>query len=101
MTTERIERNLTEERVFEIRHHQLEIDQARGLQVTDLLKEAYDESPAERVALSKADIILLYAIYQGGLKEFFQLYKEYVNDSIKRGWRACDKPHWFLKRSID
>lgn len=97
-----VERGTNVERVeFEIRHHQMEIDQARDLAVTDMLKENSDETPADRIALSKADIILIYAIYQGGLKDFYVQYKSYVEECMKRRWKACDKPHWFLKRAID
>lgn len=83
---------------FEIRHHQIEIDLAVELQVTDLLKDEDDEN---KIAISKADIILIFSIYKGGIIEFFELYKKYVSDCKHRRWRAVDKPHWFLKRSID
>lgn len=99
---EREEFNQTEERVFEIRHHQLPTQEARELQVTDLLKEDRELSnPADGIALSKADIILIYALYKGGIIEFFELYMEYVRVADKKRWKGCDKPHWFLKRSID
>jgi len=83
---------------FEIRHHQVSIERGAELLVTDLLKDENDE---EQIAISKADIILIFSIYEGGIIEFFNLYKKYVNDCKEKRWRACDKPHWFLKRSID
>lgn len=84
---------------FEIRHHQIEIEKAMELQITDLLKEGQDER--DRISISKADIILIFALYKGGMIEFFELYKNYVADCQRRRWRACDKPHWFLKRLCD
>ena len=65
--------------------------------VTDLLKD----SDEERIAISKADIILIFSIYEGGIIEFFNLYKKYIMECKQKRWKACDKPHWFLKRSID
>lgn len=81
---------------FEIRHHQIEIEHAAELQVTDLLKE--DDN---NVAISKADLILIFALYRGGIIEFFELYKSYVVECQRKRWRACDKPHWYLKRLCD
>ena len=94
-----IQQNQTyrEHKEFELRNHQIETDRALELQVTDLLKDA-DE---ERIAISKADLILIFTIYDDGIKEFFKLYKEYVEECKQRRWKAIDKPHWFLKRSID
>lgn len=83
---------------FELRHHQIYIERAMELQVTDLLKDTDDE---ENIAISKADIILIFSIYKGGIIEFFELYKAYVNDCRQKHYRAVDKPHWRLKRSID
>lgn len=82
---------------FELRNHQIETDRALELQVTDLLKD----SDEERIAISKADIILIFSIYEGGIIEFFNLYKKYIMECKQKRWKACDKPHWFLKRSID
>lgn len=84
---------------FEIRHHQVEIEKAIELQITDLLKEGHEEK--DGISISKADIILVFALYKGGLIEFFELYKQYVSECQRRRWRACDKPHWFLKRLCD
>ena len=86
-----------EHKEFEIRHHQIEIDRAMELQVTDLLKDT-DE---EKIAISKADLILIFSIYEGGVIEFFNLYKDYVNDCRQKRWKAVDKPHWFIKRKCD
>ena len=94
-------REQQEERTFEIRHHQIETERARELKVTDLLKEYEGTPQAERIALSKADIILIYGLYENGVKEFFKLYKEYVEECSGKRYKACDKPHWYLKRSID
>lgn len=82
---------------FEIRHHQIDIERALELQVTDLLKDKDDE----QIAVSKADIILIFSIYEGGIIEFFNLYRKYINDCRQKRFRAVDKPHWMLKRSID
>ena len=60
-----------EHKEFELRNHQIETDRALELQVTDLLKD----SDEERIAISKADIILIFSIYEGGIIEFFNLYK--------------------------
>lgn len=87
--------NCTKE--FELRHHQIYLERAMELQVTDLLKDSDDE----QIAISKADIILIFSIYKGGIIEFFELYKSYVNDCRQKRYKAVDKPHWALKRSID
>lgn len=84
---------------FEIRHHQIEIEVAVELQITDLLKEGHQER--DGIPISKSDIILIFALYKGGMIEFFDLYKQYVTDCRERRWKACDKPHWFLKRLCD
>lgn len=91
------DRNVTTYKEFEVRHHQILTERADELQVTDLFKDT-DE---EEIAISKADIILIFTIYEDGIKEFFKLYKSYIEDCKQRRWKAVDKPHWFLKRSID
>lgn len=88
--------NINEE--FKLRHHQIYIERAMELQVTDLLKDTDDD---ENIAISKADIILIFSIYRDGIIEFFELYKNYINDCRQKRYRAVDLPHWFLKRSID
>ena len=45
--------NVMQQREFEIRHHQIDIERAMELQVTDLLKDKDDE----QIAISKADIM--------------------------------------------
>lgn len=82
---------------FELRHHQIEIEIALELQVTDLLKDKDDIG----IAISKADIILIFSIYKGGMIEFFEIYKNYILDCKQKRFRAVDKPHWFLKRLCD
>lgn len=82
---------------FELRHHQIEIEIALELQVTDLLKDKDDIG----IAISKADIILIFSIYKGGIIEFFEIYKNYILDCKQKRFRAVDKPHWFLKRLCD
>ena len=82
---------------FELRHHQVEIDIATELQVTDLLKDKDERG----IAISKADLILIFSIYKGGVIEFFEIYKSYVIDCKQKRFRGCDKPHWFLKRLCD
>lgn len=89
--------NVMQQREFEIRHHQIDIERAMELQVTDLLKDKDDE----QIAISKADIILIFSIYKGGMIEFFELYQKYVNECRQKRYKAISKPHWFLKRSID
>lgn len=85
---------------FEIRHHQIETEIAMELQVTDLLKDTKDNDE-QQIAISKADIILIFSIYKGGMIEFFELYKQYVADCKQRRYRVVSKPHWMLKRLID
>ena len=84
-------------REFELRHHQIYIERADELKVTDLLKDTDEEG----IAISKADLILIFTIYDDGIKEFFRLYKNYIEECKQRRWRAVDKPHWFLKRNCD
>ena len=84
-------------REFELRHHQIYIERADELKVTDLLKDTDEEG----IAISKADLILIFTIYDDGIKEFFKLYKEYVEECKQRRWKVIDKPHWFLKRNCD
>ena len=84
-------------REFELRHHQIYIERADELKVTDLLKDTDEEG----IAISKADLILIFTIYDDGIKEFFKLYKKYIEECKQRRWNVIDKPHYFLKRSID
>ena len=69
-------------REFELRHHQIYIERADELKVTDLLKDTDEEG----IAISKADIILIFSIYEGGIIEFFNLYKKY----IFQWFRSCN-----------
>lgn len=85
--------------VRELRHHQISYDVASRLTITDLLKDKDMDNAG--IAISKADIILIYALYTGGIKEFFELYQEYVRMGYEREWFAFSKPHWYLKSLCD
>lgn len=80
-----------------IRNHQLSLEDALEVTITDLLRDQDDKG----TSVSKADLILIFALYEGGIKEFYKLYKDYVLAGQKKNYFAIDKPHWFLKKLCD
>ena len=85
--------------VIETRPHQIEVAKALKLQPIDLLK---DEDFQGRKLLSRADIILIFTLYTGGLDQFLEEYKEYIrNENEEKGYKFVKKPHDYLKSTID
>ena len=98
---ERIEslREYREGLVIEARPYQIEFEKALELQPIDLLK---DEDVQGRKLLSRADIILIFTLYTGGLDQFLEEYKEYIrNENEEKGYKFVKKPHYYLKSTID
>lgn len=98
---ERVEylREFGERTIIEARPHQIEFEKALDLQPIDLFK---DEDTQGRKLLSRADLILIYALYDGGLNQFLDEYKQYAkNENIEKGYKVVKKPHYYLKGIID
>ncbi|MGL4850961.1 MAG: hypothetical protein ACRC28_18900 [Clostridium sp.] len=89
--------NTVQQNSFEIRHHQIYIEVAENLKVTDLLRDSNEDG----IAISKADIILIFTLFEEGVKEYYRLYMQYVRECKDKRFRAVHKPHWHLKQLID
>lgn len=84
---------------IEARYYQIEVEKALELKEIDLLK---DEDAQGKKYLSRADLILIFTLYRGGISEFLQEYKEYVNHSKdEKAYVVVNKPHYYLKSVID
>ena len=84
---------------FELRPHQIMVEDARLLRPIDLLQ---DEDNNGRKLLSRADLILIFTLYPNGITEFLDEYLEYVeNEVVEKGYKAVNKPHYYLKNIID
>ena len=83
---------------FELRANQILVENALSMRPVDLLQ---DEDTQGHRLLSRADLILIFTLYPNGLNEFLEDYKKYVRDIVdERGYKAVNKPHYFLKNLI-
>ena len=80
------------------RGYQIRVEDALNLKPYDLMMNGDDG----RVHLSKADVILIYTMFKGGIIEFYDKYIEHVKEMVKEnGYVVVPKPHYFLKNIID
>lgn len=76
------------------RPHQIKVEDARRLRLIDLF---IDENNHEK-QLSRADLILIYTLYDNGLNDFFNDYLDYVENEVDtKGYKVVNKPHFYLK----
>lgn len=79
------------------RNHQIKVEDARKLRIIDLFTEEYNNEKQ----LSRADLILIYTLYDGGLQDFLYEYLEYVEREVEtKGYKVVNKPHFYLKSAI-
>lgn len=79
------------------RQHQIKVEEARELRLIDLF---IDEGNHEK-QLSRADLILIYSLYEDGLKEFLDDYFDYVEREVDtKGYKVVNKPHFYLKSTV-
>lgn len=81
---------------FALRTNQMYTADAMTLTIFDMVKE----QERSKNTLSKADIILICAVY-GNLQEFHKYYIDYVNDCARRDYIYCQPPHYYLKYQIN
>lgn len=78
----------------EARYYQLPIEEALNLNVIDLFKDNHND----KRLISRADIILIYTLYNNDLNDFLEQYKSHVLILNKdRGYKFVPKPHYYLK----
>lgn len=83
---------------YEMKHYQMTVEDALKMDVIDLFQ---DEDIQGHRILSRADLILVFTLYKGGLEQFLDDYKEYVRTMQKeRGFRFVNKPHHYLKNLL-
>lgn len=80
---------------FVLRANQMFTDDAIKLTVADMVKE----QERSKNTLSKADIILIFAVY-GSLQEFYRVYREYLKECVDNKFKYCQPPHYYLKYQI-
>ncbi|MEG0296728.1 MAG: hypothetical protein RR620_08410 [Clostridium sp.] len=96
---ENIIRNIAEIHQSEIRPYQINFKEACELKVIDLFNDT-DVNSNQRL-LSRADLVLIFSLYDNGLKEFLGEYRKYISDlNEKKGYTAVPKPHYFLKNIL-
>lgn len=78
--------------ITEKRHSQEETDKLKSLELVDLLGH-------NGYGLSKADIVLIYSLYND-LREFYNIYMKSVQYAINNNYKYSYKPHWFLKKIL-
>ena len=79
------------------RQHQIKVEDAKNLRLIDLFIDEYNNEKQ----LSRADLILIYTLYDNGLEEFLNDYWDYVDHEIEtKGYKVVNKPHYFLKSII-
>lgn len=79
------------------RNHQIKVEDARKLRIVDLFAEEYNGEKQ----LSRADLILIYTVYDEGLQDFLYEYLEYVEKEVEtKGYKVVNKPHFYLKSII-
>lgn len=84
--------------IVEARPYQIATEDALKLRVIDLFQ---DEDAQGYRLLSRADIILIFTLYKGGMEEFLEDYLKYVEMlRDERGYRFVPKPHHYLKNLI-
>ncbi|GAA0071782.1 hypothetical protein UT300003_33070 [Clostridium sardiniense] len=80
------------------RNYQIRVEDALNLKPYELMSSGDDG----RVHISKADIILIYTMFKGGIMEFYDNYISFVNEMIReKGYVVVPRPHYFLKNIID
>lgn len=89
------------DRNFEVpivpRQHQIKIEDAKNLRLIDLFIDEYNNEKQ----LSRADLILIYTLYDNGLEDFLNDYWDYVDNEVStKGYKVVNKPHYFLKSII-
>lgn len=80
---------------FTLRANQMFTEDALKLTLVDMIKE----QERNKNTLSKADIILICAVY-GSLQEFYRVYIGYVMECVECKYIYCQPPHYFLKYQI-
>lgn len=94
------ENNLRERVASQPRDYQIYAKEALSWEVVDLLQ---DEDTQGHRLLSRADIILIFALYnKSGLEGFLNEYIKYANEYIGRYGEGAVilKPHHYLKNLI-
>lgn len=82
----------------EPRYYQLTIEDALNLKIIDLFQDT--DTQGQRF-LSRADLILIFYLYEQGLTEFLDDYKNYVIEmQNSKGYKVINKPHYYLKSII-
>ena len=80
------------------KNYQLTVEDARSLRLIDLFT---DTDSCGYKHLSRSDLIIIYALYENGLNDFFKDYKKYVEECVsKKNYKVVQKPHYFLKNLI-
>lgn len=83
---------------MEARYYQVSVEEALGMNIIDLFQ---DEDNSGHKLISRADIILIYTLYSGGMEEFLEDYKKYVRQMVtERGYKFVRKPHYYLKNLL-
>lgn len=87
-----------EQCILEARYYQISYEEAIALNKIDLFGDGEKD---ELKHLSRADLILIYSLYDGGIDEFLEDYKSYAMDSKSaKGYKFVNKPHYYLKNRI-
>lgn len=82
----------------EPRYYQIRVEEALNFNMVDLFK---DEGEGGNKLLSRADLLLIFTIFKGGIEEFLNEYKKYViEEKDKKGYVVVQKPHFFLKNLL-
>lgn len=94
------ENNLRERTISQPRDYQIYAKEVLKWEVVDLLQ---DEDTQGHRLLSRADLILIFALYnKSGLEGFLNEYIKYANEFIERYGEGAVilKPHHYLKNLI-
>lgn len=95
-TTDRQERqDRPQTETFTLRANQMYTADAVKLTLADMVKE----QERSKNTLSKADIILICAVY-GSLQEFYRVYRDYLSECVDNNFLYCQPPHYYLKYQI-